>query len=989
MFKITKKSIAVLMSVFFLISLIPVSSFADDATAISTYFGENATQSIRTWNGYNHITYSQESATPIGGREDTSSVYTVGAIPEGITVKHTSGHKWTPDATQNYTFEMSVYFDGTAYPAVNTLYDDELPVSLLMKVGQDGYVYYNNNGTTTKSDVKLASEAWHSLVIEYQTSRGRFAIYVNDEKITENTTYYNSTQTDELWIGVASHSANGRVAYDDFKAYYGAYVPDANSTIITNDTDYLKFETEKETIAYNPDVYTTPASLAEAIKDATSSKYVKIFEDATLSTEASILSDENVAQFTSPNGKTVVQWKIRAINTDANLISNAFGYDRDGNAMAVYKDSRNSNITWSETTGGLGGKAESDKSFVFSASEIPAGAANKSAGVKYASLDWTKDYVFEMNILVDGADATVNFQYEDNGYEIVKLLSDGTVVYRKNDTYVEYPTKFETGKWHRLVIWFDGASDNGNPRRRHSIYLDGEKLTEDGKYMSNAAALIMPGINAATSSEGIVAIDDFKAYYSDNDYTPNTADMVVTENTSALTFDTMSKTLTYNPYVYADLASLIQGIEDATQSKYTAVFADSDLSVKADELTEDCTLVFTSPNGKSYAYYTLAAMSDNEAVMKAVSLSSDSVLVHVTADSVAALSHNTDSDYYLNSEAFIEALSSAEGYTLEYVDADKNELGTREEIQDDETVLVPVVDPSVTDGYVKATKGDNVFYIPVVTRASDNTDFEKSPAGTSVVWKNDYSSYLSATTEPTESIGGKPASDIDCVISATSEIPEGTMVKTTGVKYASLPLIPTTFEMNVFIDGDAEFAVNIQYREDMYNVLRIKPDGTIVYTYKNFGNIMTSPFKAESGKWHKVAITYDVQRTRCHIYVDGNLITDTTPPLTAKTIMIGAGSGTKNGKVAIADFVNYYGFYNYIDVVRAEGGKITATADDDIINGNCVFALAEYDGGKMVAISPNWENAQATLDYNPDHTYKTFLWNSENAAPVAKAVYYR
>ena len=438
MFKITKKSIAILMSVFFLISLIPSVSFADEATnIIATYFGENATQSIRTWNGYNHITYSQESATPIGGREDTSSVYTVGAIPEGITVKHTSGYKWTPDATQNYTFEMSVYFDGNAYPAVNTLYDDELPVSLLMKVGQDGYVYYNNNGTTTKSDVKLASEAWHSLVIEYQTSRGRFAIYVNDEKITENTTYYNSTQTDELWIGVASHSANGRVAYDDFKAYYGAYVPDVNNAIVTNDTDYLKFETEKETIAYNPDVYTTPASLAEAIKDVTSSKYVKIFEDATLSTEASILSDENVAQFTSPNGKTVVQWKIRAINTDANSISNEFGYDRDGNAMAVYKDSRNSNITWSETTGGLGGKPESDKSFVFSASEIPAGAANKSAGVKYAGLDWTKDYVFEMNILVDGADATVNFQYEDNGYEIVKLLSDGTVVYRKNDTYVE------------------------------------------------------------------------------------------------------------------------------------------------------------------------------------------------------------------------------------------------------------------------------------------------------------------------------------------------------------------------------------------------------------------------------------------------------------------------------------------------------------------------------------------------------------------------
>ena len=47
----------------------------------------------------------------------------------------------------------------------------------------------------------------------------------------------------------------------------------------------------------------------------------------------------------------------------------------------------------------------------------------------------------------------------------------------------------------------------------------------------------------------------------------------------------------------------------------------------------------------------------------------------------------------------------------------------------------------------------------------------------------------------------------------------------------------------------------------------------------------------------------------------------------------------------------------------------------------------------MVEINPVWitkdTNESVSLDFNPAHTYKTFLWNSENAAPVANAVYYK
>ena len=109
--------------------------------------------------------------------------------------------------------------------------------------------------------------------------------------------------------------------------------------------------------------------------------------------------------------------------------------------------------------------------------------------------------------------------------------------------------------------------------------------------------------------------------------------------------------------------------------------------------------------------------------------------------------------------------------------------------------------------------------------------------------------------------------------------------------------------------------------------------------------------------------------------------------------MIGAGSGAKNGRVVIADFVNYYGFYNYIDIVRVEDGKITASVDSDLLDGECFFALAEYAEGEMVTIAPmtvsKENNVPVTLDFNADSTYKAFLWKNDASAPIATSVFYR
>ena len=967
--KNARKIIAIIMSVFFLISLIPTMVLADETVVISNQFGyDSSGNPIVVYNDSKNtnITWSEDIGG-LGGKaqDDKSFVFTATEIPANADDK-SAGVKYAGlDYNKDYVFEMNILVDG-ADATVNYMYEDN--GFELIKYLSDGTFMYRENDTYVDAG-KYETGKWHRLVIWYDgtdgtSQRRRHSIYLDGVRLTENGKNMTNTAA-VIMPGINAYtSSEGTVAFDDFKAYYvgGDYVPDAADSIKTTDSADLKFNAETNTVTYNSGVYSTPAELIDVIKAATDCTYAGIFDDSTLSESASELTDSSILVFTSPNGSTYSYWSLKSIYIDENTISNEYGYNKDGNEIGVYNDYKNTNITWSESVGGLGGKAQGDKSFVFTATEIPANADDKSAGVKYAGLDYNKDYVFEMNVLVDGAEATVNFQYEDNGYELIKYLSDGTFLYRENDTYVEAASKYETGKWHRLVIWYDGT-DGTSSRRRHSIYLDGVRLTENGKYLTNGAAMIMPGINAYTSFEGTVAFDDFKAYYVGGDYTPDSADAIVTENSDNLIFDTSAKTITYNKYAYSTTDALIAAVKTAAGCTYAS-------------LLDNDTLVFTSPNGKSYAYYTIKKMTEEEAMMSTVGLSSNSNLVYVLDSSVGVVSHSLDDDYYTDSTEVIAALSSSNGYTLSYVDADKNEA-------DD-------VDSSVTDGFIKAVKGENVFYIPVETKGKVNTDISVSPAGVAAALDNDRTGYVTVSTTASSAIGGKNAEEIDYVITSAN-VPSTATAATVGLMYKSLPAIATTFEMSVYMDGDAEFAFNTQWEESTFEAMRIEDDGTIVYD--NNGSYVTAPNKVETGKWHRVAITYDASRTRCIIYVDGNIITDNTRILDTKTVMLGAGGGTTNGTVAIADFESYYGYYNYIDVVRAENGKITASVDSDLLDGECFFALAEYAEGEMVTIAPmtvsKANNVPVTLDFNAESTYKAFLWKNDASAPIATSVRYR
>lgn len=964
--KNARRLIAMLMSVFFLISLIPTIVLAD-VTMIGQAFGEGGTVYIRTWNGYNHITYAQDGNKPLGGREDKSSVLTVGAIPDGVNVTHTSGYKWALDATQPYTFETSVYFDGTAFPAVNVQYDDDLAYTVLMMVGTDGYVYYNNDGTRTKTDIKPEPGKWHRLVVEFQQSRGRFAIYLDGVLITDFSKWYNATQADDLWIGVASHSTNGTVAFDDFKAYYGAYTKDANDAIVTTDSDGIKFDAESKTVVYDGNAYADTASLIQAVKAATGAAYANLFTDSTYETPATDLGNASALVFTSPNGNTYSYWSVRTKNFDDLVFANSFG---EGAEMEIRTWVGYNHISYvQEGSAPLGGRE--DKSFEFTVGQIPAGVnVTHTSGYRWNTIDSSKNYTLDMNVYFDGnAYPAINALYNDDigASVLLKVGSDNYVYYNNMGTTTKSSIRLESGQWHRFTVEFQQS------RSRYALYVNGEKVTDvTSAYNATGASKVWIG-TAAHSFSGKVAYDDFKAYYSS--YVTDSADSIKTESTDDIIFNA-DKTLAYNPYVYTDAASVIEYVQETSESNYIKIFTDATYATEATEIADGNVLVFTSPNGKSYGYYTLRALNEEDVMMNMVKLTSNSALVNVLDYSVGVVSHNLDENYYTDSSEVVSALSSSNGYTLSYVDADKNE--------------VEDVDASVTDGFIKAIKDENIFYIPVETKGNINTDISVSPAGVAAALDNDRSSWVKVSTSATDAIGGANAEDIDYVITSTN-VPETAKACTVGLMYKSLPAIPTTFEMNVFMTGDAEFAFNAQWEESNYEALRIEDDGTIVYDYN--GSYVTAPNKVETGKWHKVAITYDAQRARCLLYVDGNLITDTTRSLATKTVMLGAGGGTTNGTVAIKDFKSYYGYYNYIDLVRVGDGKITASVDSDLLDGECFFALAEYAEGEMVTIAPmtvsKSNNVPVTLSFNADSTYKAFLWKNDASAPIATSVYYR
>ena len=295
-------------------SSVSIGALADTEYFIESFEGGGI--SIRT--SYSHITYKAETAEDaitIPGREDTSSVFTVGT--KKVNVTHTSGMKYyIPNTAKLYTIETSVYFDGNARPSISAMWDDDLTQSTLLKVDEDGYVWYNNNTSTLKSDVVLMPGTWNIIAFGYDPSRVRFSLYVNGELIGNMTYMYNQAQADEVWVGVAPISTDGRVAYDDLKGYYGEYDTSKVSVpTISSTSEYARIDGGD--IVYENTEFDSFSSLESAFETSNVEKSV-LYTDASMKNESQgEIGDGYVYVITSSSGiSKIYTLKLPALNVD-------------------------------------------------------------------------------------------------------------------------------------------------------------------------------------------------------------------------------------------------------------------------------------------------------------------------------------------------------------------------------------------------------------------------------------------------------------------------------------------------------------------------------------------------------------------------------------------------------------------------------------------------------------------------------------------------
>ena len=330
---------------------------------------------------------------------------------------------------------------------------------------------------------------------------------------------------------------------------------------------------------------------------------------------------------------------------------------------------------------------------------------------------------------------------------------------------------------------------------------------------------------------------------------------------------------------------------------------------------------------------TVSAFADDSLDTSVLGLTSSSNYVRVLTDSILVMSHYDDTRYYIRSDAgkasdndnyadgnvsfgLFSVLSSSEGYTLSYVDADKN-------VPDNAVA-------SVKDGYVLCRKdGENDIYVPIVCQSTPHV-FTSSGANFGAHSKDGVISY----GEDKSGIGGKPADDKSRYISV------GETMVTAGVypryEYFLSSIVkdgndntcdePFTFETNIYADGDAV----MQFAIRTYVVLQWRANGEVwgmnSTSAAGFSDSAVKLGELERGKWHRLTIGYDLNRERVVIYADGVRLTNSGSRSLGKTgdagqlnntLRIGLGDTSVNGTIAMDDIIGYKGHYY---------------PDDDIIN---------------------------------------------------------
>lgn len=542
--------------------------------------------------------------------------------------------------------------------------------------------------------------------------------------------------------------------------------------------------------------------------------------------------------------------------------------------------------------GNLGGKVHGDEAWGWhSDSSILEG------GYEY-DVSSTDAAAWVFNMYADGNATAVIATQNPAWYTVLEYKPDGGL-------YVGgvKRTTLERGKWHRIMLWFCRTSGYGDGKV--VVIADNINCTNngDGFYdyadwgSANQSKLRFYVDKCDTA--GTVAFADCVVYEklatdqnTDNFYYlnwRNKQDIVQAYTDDNLVIDTSAKKIKYNAVKYSTPALLSAAITATGNAKYADIFTDSTMTTAATELdAANNTAVLASPNGYGYDYYSLEEMPLTDMMKVAVSIS-DSLKNRIkkTDNGLAVYSGTYYGANPISSTALMEKLNSDGGYTLSYADENKNEASVN----------------SVSGGYIKAVKGSETIYLPIVGRYNEKSlavpdDFSEAGDGADKV--------------ANVNVAGKIGSGFK--YNSQSGNDKRLWVEPSD-RYSTY-----TYSFNMYADGDAVGFIGFAEGSDL---LKWNADGSI--SYHDGSSYQPSGITLERGRWHKMAVTYDSDRARFVFFANGELITpDGRWCPNGADMHFGSYNGS-NGQVLFADFVTYEGYYD------PSGDSVGTAMKDNII----------------------------------------------------------
>ncbi len=578
--------------------------------------------------------------------------------------------------------------------------------------------------------------------------------------------------------------------------------------------------------------------------------------------------------------------------------------------------------------GGIGGKAYDDTAYTYTFNETPTASSKR---YQYDITEYsagTDEFTYEFNMYADG-DASAWICY-DGGYSLLTWKSDGTLLYNYDGTMTEWG-KLSRGQWHRVAISYRTG-------RRFVYYVDGNYISDYSKWIA-APSTIGFGYDTG-SANGVVAYDDmikYKELYNNHHSQPYY---------TAPSLTSVSKAVKIADNVVGYDADIITSSEallcDITSSDTNAIrlYTDSTHSALISEdthLTGNEAIVVESAD-KAYSYYTLdntyiAPAMERVQLVKAEDDNNDPndnwiVNVKLTDDSVAVYSHTENKSWRISSDNLIAILSSKTGYELSYVDANKEESATNH----------------VTDGFIKAVKGENIFYIPIIKSYDYERGYSTNKApNINVRYRNAYGQ----TPVTATNVAGNPATAFGFAVKPSNNDDRYDIYKLDenlseayDINLNKYYRVTCTYMFNMYAEGDAILYFGSGKGLRIFEWL---PNGDVYitrYDYESGSSIRDSKpaCNLPRGQWYHVAYTLDRASNRGELYINGNRYVSETGYLPSWNYYKGislclAGSSeytqeSVGDRVLFSDVEYHEGFY-YRD---NQDIKITDSTNDCVID---------------------------------------------------------